>query len=680
MRLGVFDNGPWLAAVRALGHDALPLEGADFGLAGDRNARLHDAITTANANMARLRAQPVQALLDADGRGFSFLATAGARDLTRQVEFNDQYRSELEVRVFHHELNLPLVSCFATAIPIRLTEAAAGFDFAALNLESWINVTADAAQAHELRRLGVPAVYYAPPAAPDGDYDTRPIDPDAMRTPLSFVGAAQADGTESPGAGIGRTAAVLARAHQAAAPSVSFFDAYFHVYGLRELPAADASADVRSEVLSAYLAAREDYLALNGLAAHDRPIVFLKRQLGDVMALHGQGWQESYGLAVGPPMPSPAERGAHARRSLINLVLPPPGAERGVSAAAFEIAAAGGFVLALHSPEIEPLFEVGRECDTFRDEGELLEKVRHYLAHPRRCVEIAAAGQRRALAQHLHSHRLAALLRQLDLAQRPPRPVEITTRYFDLTSWIDDVRRVTPEPRVVLDCGAFDGGTARMLRQAFPRAAIYSFEPVAAVYEQLRQAAATLNVTPVRAAVSDEDGTTTLHLTHGGQSASLLGEQAEDNPLHTYTRVIGGEQVPVVRLDTWCERNGIDPATVDVLKMDIQGAELKALRGAPRLLQHVRAIYLEVGFVSIYRDMPLLGDVDRFLISAGFERRALYPSAAPSLWGDALYVKAIPAVRHSRSDDFQVRGNEPALVFDARSTARRSGFYAEEAR
>jgi spore maturation protein CgeB len=83
----------------------------------------------------------------------------------------------------------------------------------------------------------------------------------------------------------------------------------------------------------------------------------------------------------------------------------------------FEITAAGGFMLCGHQAEIDRYFKVGTECDTFTSERELLDKVRYYLAHPDQRREIALAGQRRTLSEHLYSHRLKTLMDMVQAGQ-----------------------------------------------------------------------------------------------------------------------------------------------------------------------------------------------------------------------------------------------------------------------
>ena len=57
----------------------------------------------------------------------------------------------------------------------------------------------------------------------------------------------------------------------------------------------------------------------------------------------------------------------------------------------------------------------------------------------------------------------------------------------------------------------------------------------------------------------------------------------------------------------------------DVLKLDVQGAELDVLRGATNSLAHGIAIDIEVEFCELYKSQPLFDEVFSFLRTAGFE-------------------------------------------------------------
>ncbi len=107
------------------------------------------------------------------------------------------------------------------------------------------------------------------------------------------------------------------------------------------------------------------------------------------------------------------------RRSAINVNLVNGNSDSGLNMRHFEITAAGGFLLCYHQPEIEEHFKVGEECDTFRSEHELLEKIQFYLEHSERRHEIALAGQRRTLCNHLYSHRLGEMLHTMNRALAP---------------------------------------------------------------------------------------------------------------------------------------------------------------------------------------------------------------------------------------------------------------------
>ena len=76
----------------------------------------------------------------------------------------------------------------------------------------------------------------------------------------------------------------------------------------------------------------------------------------------------------------------------------------------FEVLACEGFLLAEHGDDIGELFEVGRELETYRDLGELIDKVRHYLPRPDARRAIAARGRGAVVRRHGVRARARAIL------------------------------------------------------------------------------------------------------------------------------------------------------------------------------------------------------------------------------------------------------------------------------
>jgi len=79
----------------------------------------------------------------------------------------------------------------------------------------------------------------------------------------------------------------------------------------------------------------------------------------------------------------------------------------------FEATMAGGFYLTGWLPELELLYEVGREIETYRSRAELVEKCRFYLAHDEARERVRVAGHERALRDHTWERRFQALFTEL---------------------------------------------------------------------------------------------------------------------------------------------------------------------------------------------------------------------------------------------------------------------------
>lgn len=76
-------------------------------------------------------------------------------------------------------------------------------------------------------------------------------------------------------------------------------------------------------------------------------------------------------------------------------------------------------------------------------------------------------------------------------------------------------------------------------------------------------------------------------------------------------------EVPCTRIDTFCEKNNIDH--IDIVWMDLQGAELKALKSMGKILDTVQIIHTELEINPMYDGQCLFSDVNDFLTNNGFD-------------------------------------------------------------
>lgn len=70
-------------------------------------------------------------------------------------------------------------------------------------------------------------------------------------------------------------------------------------------------------------------------------------------------------------------------------------------------------------------------------------------------------------------------------------------------------------------------------------------------------------------------------------------------------------------LDNWCAVNNV--TEVDIMWIDVQGAELLVFQGAENILKNTRIIMTEVGLKPYYEGHTLKEDIDKLLADLGFE-------------------------------------------------------------
>ena len=126
-------------------------------------------------------------------------------------------------------------------------------------------------------------------------------------------------------------------------------------------------------------------------------------------------------------------------------------------------------------------------------------------------------------------------------------------------------------------------------------------------------------------------------------------------------------QIDTVSLDHFVLENQIEK--IDLIKIDIQGAELDVFKGGKNTLKNTLFIISEVGFNTLYINQPLFGDVHNFLIKenfmfnkfSGLQGRTIKPTiinnnmgfaGTQHIWSDAIFVKDLGRIKEL--DDQQV--------------------------
>lgn len=192
----------------------------------------------------------------------------------------------------------------------------------------------------------------------------------------------------------------------------------------------------------------------------------------------------------------------------------------------------------------------------------------------------------------------------------------------------------------VWDVGAHVGQYgARLLNNGY-RGRIVSIEPSSTSFAQLAQRARNHpQWTVADVAVSDAAGERSLNLSANAQSSSLLPIRELHVAADPRSRYVGSQTVECTTLDFLQAK--LATKAPFYLKLDIQGGELAALRGAAGVLSATRACEVELSLAELYDGQGSWQDVVAFLASAGFALCDIERVFADPDNGDLLQINAL---------------------------------------
>ena len=186
------------------------------------------------------------------------------------------------------------------------------------------------------------------------------------------------------------------------------------------------------------------------------------------------------------------------------------------------------------------------------------------------------------------------------------------------------------ESKVILDIGSWHLEQSLELCRIFPNSKIYAFEPVPNSFNLCENKLKNYggqyskNIEVFNLAVSEVNGqikfyevdpTLSSHPNIGasstlkfidGLNGSFFGQKWEQKEIN----------VTSIKLDDWCKNQNIE--SIDVIWIDVQGAELSVFKSGDNILDNTKVIFTEVGLKPYYDGHSMKLDIDNFLKSKGF--------------------------------------------------------------
>jgi FkbM family methyltransferase len=173
-------------------------------------------------------------------------------------------------------------------------------------------------------------------------------------------------------------------------------------------------------------------------------------------------------------------------------------------------------------------------------------------------------------------------------------------------------------PATIVDIGANVGQFSLLARRLFPKARIFAFEPLARPAAKYRTL---LGQDPqirfFQSAIGPAVETRQMHVSARDDSSSLLPISAGQTEFAPGTGEVGREEVAVSRLEALIAGGEITAPAL--IKLDVQGFELEALKGCESLLPRFDHVYAELSFFRLYEGQVLAHELIAWLAARNFQ-------------------------------------------------------------
>ncbi|MCC6600226.1 MAG: FkbM family methyltransferase [Crocinitomicaceae bacterium] len=203
----------------------------------------------------------------------------------------------------------------------------------------------------------------------------------------------------------------------------------------------------------------------------------------------------------------------------------------------------------------------------------------------------------------------------------------------DLSRHID-----SNEIKNIFDIGANIGTMSRMFNDQFTNATVYSFEPVPATFQLLKENTSHYHrIKPYNVGFSSAPGRHRVYLQrdNGLNSVNDQVNKPDENMNGTFV------DIELLKVDDFCRQNGIE--RINILKTDTEGWDIEILKGSERLMRErkIDFVFSEVGFYEDNVRNTSFEELRKYLSGFGFRLRGFYDQ---STFGNVQYLTCANAL------------------------------------
>lgn len=172
--------------------------------------------------------------------------------------------------------------------------------------------------------------------------------------------------------------------------------------------------------------------------------------------------------------------------------------------------------------------------------------------------------------------------------------------------------------KAIVDIGANVGQFGKKIRQYYPDAHLYSFEPIPLVYKELvDNFKGDSNFTPFNVGLGDKEGKMEFYMNEFSDSSSMLkmGDLHKENfPFTKHEKVI---YVDIKTLDNCIDVNKIEKPYL--VKLDVQGFEEQVINGGLEIIRSAEMIITEASYKELYEGQSLFDTLYEKIKGFGFQ-------------------------------------------------------------